>query len=72
MEFLKKFKITRKRSMTFGFVDDIAVRAIGKEALYKIIETVEHFFTKMDMKLNTKNLKDSFICQEKTYHKIFS
>ena len=28
------YKITRKRSMSFGFVDDIAVRAIGKQTLY--------------------------------------
>ena len=42
--------------MTLGFVGDIAVRAIDEEILYKIIETVEHFFTKMDMKLNKKNV----------------
>ena len=28
------YKITRKRSISFGFVDDIAVRAIGQQTLY--------------------------------------
>ena len=38
--------------MTFEFVDDIAVRAIGINTLYRIIEVVENFIQERDIKLN--------------------
>ena len=49
--------------MSFGFVDDIAVRSIGIQTVYNIIEVVEKFFKERDMKLNKKKCQIVPLCK---------
>ena len=49
--------------MTFGFVDDIAIRAIGIYTLYRIIQVVKNFFKEMNMKINKSKCKIVLLCK---------